>query len=70
MTKQHTRPTDTGSPTLRDFYPDMSDEELKEAEENLVRYVEFTVRMNKRLFQESQEKGRSLEEIAESTEEK
>lgn len=33
------------APTLRDLYPSLSDEELKEAEENLQAYVRLVLRI-------------------------
>ena len=36
-------------PTIRDLYPGLSDEQLKEAEENLERYLELALRMYDRI---------------------
>ena len=38
-----------GSPTIRDLYPHLSDEELREADENLGRYIELTLRIYERI---------------------
>jgi hypothetical protein len=37
------------APTLRDLYPNLTDDELREAEENLARYLELVLRIYKRL---------------------
>jgi hypothetical protein len=37
------------SPTIRDLYPHLSDEDLKDADENLSRYIELTVRIYERI---------------------
>lgn len=37
------------TPTLRDLYPDLTDEELREAEENLQGYLEVVLRIYERL---------------------
>ena len=42
--------------TIRDLYPDLSEEELKIAEENLERYLELVVRIFKRI--EAEKKSR------------
>ena len=36
-------------PTIRELYPDLSDEQLKEAEENLERYLELALRIYERI---------------------
>lgn len=36
-------------PTIRDLYPHLSDGELKEADENLGRYIELTLRIYERI---------------------
>ena len=41
-----------GPPTFGELYPELSDEELKEAEENFRRYVAFLGRLYKRLLRE------------------
>jgi hypothetical protein len=33
------------APTIRDLYPELSEEDLKEAEENLARYIAATLRL-------------------------
>jgi hypothetical protein len=38
--------------TIRDLYPDLDDEQLKEAEENLERYLELTLRIYNRIRQD------------------
>jgi hypothetical protein len=38
--------------TIRDLYPDLDAEQLKEAEENLGRYLELAVRMYERIRQD------------------
>jgi hypothetical protein len=38
--------------TIRDLYPDLDDEQLKEAEENLQRYLELTLRIYDRIRQD------------------
>jgi hypothetical protein len=35
--------------TIRDLYPNLNEEQLREAEENLERYIELSVRMYKRI---------------------
>ena len=35
--------------TVRDLYPHLTDEQLKEAEENFRRYIELSVRMYRRI---------------------
>jgi len=40
------------SVTIRDLYPDLNDEQLKEAEENLERYLELTLRTYDRIRQD------------------
>ena len=37
------------TPTLRDLYPDLTDEELEEAEENLQGYLNVVLRIYERL---------------------
>jgi len=37
------------APSLRDLYPNFTDEELEEAEVNLIAYVELTLRMYERI---------------------
>ena len=37
------------TPTLRDLYPDLTDEELEEAEENLQGYLDVVLRIYERL---------------------
>ncbi len=44
--------------TIKDLYPDMSEEELVEAEENLTRYAAFIMRMDARLRAEFEEKAK------------
>ena len=41
--------------TIRDLYPELSGDELKEAEEKLGRYLELMLRLFERLEQEQQE---------------
>ena len=36
-------------PTIRDLYPNLSDEQLQEAEENLTRYVQLTLQIYERI---------------------
>lgn len=36
--------------TIRDLYPHLNDEELKEAEENLERYLELILRIYERII--------------------
>lgn len=38
--------------TIRGLYPELSDEELQETEENLTRYVELTLRVYERIRQD------------------
>lgn len=40
------------APTLRELYPDLNDEQLKEAEFNLDRYAAFLLRISERLASE------------------
>ncbi len=40
---------DATTPSIRNLYPRLSDEELAEAEENLDRYVEHALRMYERI---------------------
>lgn len=47
MTKDNL--TSHTEPTIRDLYPHLSEEELKEAEENLERYLELSLRMYERI---------------------
>jgi hypothetical protein len=35
--------------TIRDLYPDLDDEQLKQAEDNLVRYLEVVLRIYNRI---------------------
>jgi hypothetical protein len=37
------------SPTLRDLYPNLTDAELQQAEENLERYLAVVLRIHERL---------------------
>lgn len=50
----------TKSITIRDLYPELSPEEIEEAETNLKRYVAALLRMAERLRGE----GRSISELA------
>jgi len=43
------KPGKQGGPTIRDLYPGLSDEQLKEAEENLGRYLELALRIYDRI---------------------
>ena len=36
--------------TIRDLYPHLTDEELREAEENMEKYLELELRMYERIF--------------------
>ena len=36
--------------TIRDLYPRLTDEELREAEENMEKYLELELRMYERIF--------------------
>jgi len=38
-----------GSPTIRDLYPEFSDDQQKSAEEHLVRYIEAVLRIYDRV---------------------
>jgi hypothetical protein len=42
-------PHQDNAPTIRDLYPDLTDEELKEARENLSRFVALTLRIFERI---------------------
>jgi phosphoglycolate phosphatase-like HAD superfamily hydrolase len=43
------KPGKQDGPTIRELYPRLSEEQLKEAEENLERYVELTLRVYDRI---------------------
>ena len=45
----HSHHKDREDVALRDLYPRLTDDELKEAEENIQRYVELALRINDRL---------------------
>ena len=51
-------PTDATSKdreiTIRDLYPHLADAELREAEENMERYLELELRMYERIFADSE----------------
>jgi hypothetical protein len=36
-------------PTIRDLYPEFSDDELKDAEEHILRYLEITLQIYERI---------------------
>jgi len=38
-----------GDLTIRDLYPHLNEEQLKEAEENFKRYIELSIRMYRRI---------------------
>jgi len=42
-------PHKADSPTLRDLYPNLSEDELQEAEKNLDRYIAVVLRIQERL---------------------
>ena len=44
--------------TIRNLYPHLNDEQLKEAEENLHRYLELTLRIYDRIRQDPEEYAR------------
>lgn len=44
---------DNPAPTLRDIYPDLTEEQLKQAEENLDRYLALVLRIYERLRSEA-----------------
>ena len=37
------------NPSIKDLYPELNDEELKEAEKNLKRYADLVLRMYRRI---------------------
>lgn len=45
-------PTQPQEITIRDLYPDLDDEQLKEAEENLERYLKVVLRIYNRVRQD------------------
>jgi hypothetical protein len=45
LTSQHPYDGTGKTPTIRDLYPQLSEEELREAEENLHRYFAFALKM-------------------------
>jgi len=49
MDDEKSKPTEI---TIRDLYPHLNDEQLKEAEENLGRYLEVTLRVYDRIRQD------------------
>jgi hypothetical protein len=48
------------SVTIKDLYPHMTEEQLKEAEENLDRYLTHVLRICERLHQEAKDKRKSV----------
>jgi len=46
------KPSNEPAVTIRDLYPHLNDEQLKEAEENLDRYLELTLRIYDRIRQD------------------
>jgi len=46
------KPSNDPPVTIRDLYPHLNDEQLKEAEENLERYLELTLRIYDRIRQD------------------
>ena len=46
------KPSNDPPVTIRDLYPHLNDEQLKEAEENLERYLEVTLRVYDRIRQD------------------
>jgi hypothetical protein len=48
LMENHNRAQQSG-PTLRDLYPHLDDEQLKEVEENLEQYLAFTLRLYLRI---------------------
>ena len=43
------KPAKEGGPRIRDLHPGLSDQQLKEAEENLERYLELALRIYDRI---------------------
>ncbi len=41
--------TNKPAPTLRELYPELNKEQLKQAEENMLQYIELSLRMYKRI---------------------
>ena len=46
------------SPTLRELYPDLKDEEIASAAEALDRYIDLLARITKRIVQDPEAMGR------------